>query len=355
MCRFRHDHSSRPELHEEAYGNQEKAPEAHSDDNGIPNKEVFGVVIDASNGDVEHHSGSAPHWRPLDQGFTLIGVIIFHILEFKPGIGLEYQDPWWIKITVAFLFMVNITQAAAVVYMSWNFANPRVVAICLWAYPFTYLTTAILAITNQMFQSWRIYFFTGSRICVGFLVMTSLAACGMGVATAIKTWIFSELAKLVVLQPIVEVNLALQCTVDVTLTVYSNSKTTFPRTDKVFNRLIRTAVQSVFPTNDAMDSGARGISAVFALGILFAFRFAPGTYMFAPFTLPIGRIYTHTMMDLLVSREPLRNNLSTSGIVLTIPNFHATGGESSGAADGTVTLLRNVSTRISAIKANETV
>ncbi|KAF8184548.1 hypothetical protein K438DRAFT_1598313 [Mycena galopus ATCC 62051] len=230
---------------------------------------------------------------------------------------------------VAFLFMVNVTQAAAVVYMSWFYcvtfvSHLRTMVVFLWPYPFTYLTTAVLAITNQMFQLWRIYLFTGSRIRVGFLVVTSLATCGTGVAAAIQAWAFSELAKLAVLQPIVAVNLALQCAVDVILTavltvVYSNSKTTFPRTDKIFNRLIRTAVQSGFFTS------------VFALGNLFSFRFAPGTYLIALFNFPIGRIYTHTMMDHLISREPFHNNLSTSGIVLTVLNFDATGEEASGA------------------------
>ncbi|KAF8171190.1 hypothetical protein K438DRAFT_1982180 [Mycena galopus ATCC 62051] len=312
-------------------------------------------------------------------GFTLIGVTINTYLtgviisQFFTYWNSSYQDPRWIKTIVACLFIINITQAAAVVYMSWfycvtNFANPRVVAISLWPYPFSYLTTAVLAITNQMFQLWRIYLFTGSRIRVGFLVVTSLAACGTGVAAAIKSWVFSELAKLAVLQPIVEVNLALQCALDVILTgeLYLLPVTfdlQFTSTDKVFNRLIRTAVQSGFftcgysgPSNERCNELKRvRNSAVFALGNLFSFRFAPSTYMVALFALPIGRIYTHTMMDHLISREPLRNSLSTHGFIPTVPNFHAPGEESICAADGTATLLRNVSTSVNTIKANETV
>ncbi|KAJ6537973.1 hypothetical protein B0H19DRAFT_1382585 [Mycena capillaripes] len=214
--------------------------------------------------------------------------------------------------------------------MSWfycvtNFANPRVVAISLWPYPFSGLTTAILAITNQMLQSWRIYLFTRNRILIGFLVTTSVAACGTGAAAAIEAWISSEQAKLVLLQPIVEVNFALQCAIDaiiaVVLTVvYTKSKTTFPRTDRVFDRLIRTAVQSGFFT------------AVFALGILFSFRFSVDTYMMSLFALPIGRIYTHTMMDHFVSREELRDTLSTSGNIITVPNFNASCAASNGTA-----------------------
>ncbi|KAF8171201.1 hypothetical protein K438DRAFT_1773328 [Mycena galopus ATCC 62051] len=285
---------------------------------------------------------------PLTSGTRFFPSFALTSVRVQSGYG-GVRSNYWVyphrsdRTMVAFLFIVNMNQAAAVVYMSWNFANPRVVAIFLWPYPVTALTTAVLAITNQMFQLWRIYLFTGSRIRVGFLVVTSLAACGTGIAAAIQAWVFSELDKIAVLQPVAEANLALQCAVDVILTVYSNSKTTFPRTDKVFNRLIRTAVQSGFFTS------------VFALGTLFSFRFAPSTYMVALFALPIGRIYTHTMMDHFISREPLRNNLSNSRIILTVPNFHATGEESGSSEDGTATSLRNISPGIKIIKANETV
>ncbi|KAJ7463606.1 hypothetical protein FB451DRAFT_1042867 [Mycena latifolia] len=170
------------------------------------------------------------------------------------------------------------------------------------------------------YQAWRIYVFTQSKILIGFLVVAALATCGMGIAAAIQAWILHELAKLIALQPVVEANLALQCAIDVIIAVrltviFSRSKTSFGRTDKVLNRLIRTAVQSGFFT------------AVFALGTLFAFRFSPGTQMIALFSLPIGRIYTHTMMDSLITREQLRNLLSNggNGNLVSFPQFAGAG------------------------------
>ncbi|KAJ6614982.1 hypothetical protein B0H10DRAFT_1916209 [Mycena sp. CBHHK59/15] len=216
-------------------------------------------------------------------------------------------------------------------YCVTNFANPSVVATSLWPYPFTALTTAILALINQVFQSWRIYMFTRSKLLIGFLLAGALAACGTGVAAAVQSWIFSELAKLAALQPVVEGNLALQSTIDVlissvcplplevTLTsfplvilsyTFSKSKTAFTRTNTVLNRLIRGAVQSGVFTS------------VFALGTLLSFRFSPSTYMIALFALPIGRIYTHTMMDHLISREELRHILSNGNNIISVPGFN---------------------------------
>ncbi|KAJ7151915.1 hypothetical protein C8R43DRAFT_1004650 [Mycena crocata] len=258
-------------------------------------------------------------------GFTLLAVTINTYLtgvimsQFFTYWMSKYEDPWWTRSLVAFLFIVNVTQAAAVIYMSWfycvtNFTNPNVVAISLWPYPFTALTTAVLALVTQTFQTWRIYLFTRSKLLALVLLVTALPTCGIGVAAAVQSWIFSELAKLVVLQPIVEANLALQCAVDVAIAIimsvmFSRSRTSLPKTDKVINRLIRTAVQS------------GSFTAVFALGTLLSFRFSPGTYMLGLFALPIGRIYTHTMMDHLICRDELRNMFSNGGGIVSFPVF----------------------------------
>ncbi|KAJ7131282.1 hypothetical protein C8R44DRAFT_978203 [Mycena epipterygia] len=282
-------------------------------------------------------------------GYTLLGVMINTYLagiitsQFFTYWNAKYTDPWWTRALVVFLFVVNATQATAVVYLSWfycvtNFANPQVIAIFPWPYPFTVLTTVVLALVNQMFQSWRIYIFTKSKILVGFILAAALAACGTGFAAAIQsaTVISSELAKLTVLQSVIEVNLALQCAVDVLIAIilsimFSSSKTSFTPMDKVLNRLIRTAIQSGFFTG------------IFALGTLLSFHFSPGTYLLAMFAFPIGRIYTHvkrstrvyiqlrsdisipssqTMMHHFVGREELRNILSNGVNIIPVTNFN---------------------------------
>ncbi|KAJ7112692.1 hypothetical protein C8R44DRAFT_882445 [Mycena epipterygia] len=232
-------------------------------------------------------------------GYTLLGVMIntyltgiltsqFFTYWNTNNSSAEYTDtdPLWNKALVVFLFVVNATQAAAVVYMSWfycvtNFANPQVVAIILWPYPFTALMTAVLALINQTFQCWRIYVFTKSKILVGVILAAALVACGTGFAAAIQsaTVISSQLTKLAALQPVIEANLASQCAVDVL------------------------------------------IASIFALGNLLSVHFSPGTYMLALFALPIGRIYTHTMMDHFVGREELRNMLA-SGNIISVSNFN---------------------------------
>ncbi|KAF7359640.1 hypothetical protein MVEN_00687900 [Mycena venus] len=266
-------------------------------------------------------------------GFMLLAVIMNTYLtgiimsQFFSYWSSSHKDPRWIRCLVAFLFIINATQACAVVYLSWfycvtNFTNPQIVGTDLWPYPFTALTTAVLATTNQMFQSWRIYKLTRNKIFVAFLVAGSLAACGMGIAGAIGMFLHVHgPAKLVALRPIVEGKLLLLCCVDVIIAVhlsliFSRSKTSFARTDRVLNVLIRNAVQS------------GSFTAIFALGTVLSFRLSSDTSMLVLFSLPIGRIYTHTMMDQLVSREELTAILQRTTSSMA-SNSNQTSGEQS--------------------------
>ncbi|KAJ7112660.1 hypothetical protein C8R44DRAFT_985081 [Mycena epipterygia] len=263
-------------------------------------------------------------------GYTLLGVMINTYLagiltsQFFTYWNAKYMDPWWTRALVVFLLIINATQAAAVVYMSWfycvtNFANPQVVAnlVVPWPYPFNALTTTVLALVNHTFQSWRIYMFTKSKILVAFILVAALTTFGTGIAVAIQsaTLISSEIASIATLQSIIEANLALQCGVDVLIAIilsimFSGSKTNFTPMDKVLNRLIRTAIQSGCFTG------------IFALGTLLSFHFSPETYTLALFFLPIGRIYTHTMMDHFVGREELRSILSSGANIIPVTNFN---------------------------------
>ncbi|KAJ7844335.1 hypothetical protein B0H13DRAFT_2364300 [Mycena leptocephala] len=276
-------------------------------------------------------------------GYTLLGATINTFLtgiiasQFFTYWNTKNTDSWWIRGLVVFLFVVNAMQSAAVVYMSWlycvtNFANPQIVATILWPDAFTALITAVLALVTQTSQSWRIYMFTKSKMLVGFIIVAALGACGTGMAAAIGAWVSPELAKLPALQPVIEANLALQFVLSITL---SKFKTGFNQTNRVLNRLIRTAIQSGFFT------------AVFALGTLLSSHFSPGTYMLAMFALPIGRIYTHTMMDHFVGREELRNMFFNRGNVISVPDF-SIGGTANGRP-GTMMVLGNTSSTASKV------
>ncbi|KAJ7133243.1 hypothetical protein C8R44DRAFT_772087, partial [Mycena epipterygia] len=158
--------------------------------------------------------------------------------------------------------------------------------------------------------------FTKSKILVGFILAAALATCGLGIAIVILQCVFLQLSNSPALHSVGEANLALQCFIEVLIAIilsitYSRwLKTSSTRMDRVLNRLIRTAIQSGFFT------------AVFALGILLSVRFSPATNMSTLFALPIGQIYTHTIMDYFVGREELRKMLPNGGNIISGPDFN---------------------------------
>ncbi|KAJ7822222.1 hypothetical protein B0H14DRAFT_2829347, partial [Mycena olivaceomarginata] len=256
----------------------------------------------------------------------LTGVIMSQFFSYWSS---SHKDPWWIRSLVAFLFIINATQASSSIITEENASTNYLSLADLWPYPLTNLTTAILAITNQMFQSWRIYKLTGNKIFVAFLVACSLTACGMGVAGAIEMSLHVHgPAKLVTLRPIMERELLLR--LFLLSLIFCRSKTSFARTDRVLNILIRNAVQSGSFT-----------AAIFALGIVLAVRLSSDTSTLVLFSLPIGRIYTHTMMDQL-SREELTAILlrTTSSMVSNSNQISAEQSNSGAYAGGRMSLDR---------------
>ncbi|KAJ7290526.1 hypothetical protein C8J57DRAFT_1276055 [Mycena rebaudengoi] len=257
--------------------------------------------------------------------FLLTGVLLSQFSTYWNSSA--YKDPLWIRLGVIFLFTLNVVHQGAVMYMAWfycveNFNNPVAVQHSLWAYPFTALNIAVLAIMNQAFQSWRIWVFIQNRLVVGGLLLTALAVFITGAVAGAQSWILSDLRKLAALQPLVEANLALQAALDILISgiltyCFSKSKTSLGSTDMVLNRLIRGAIESGVFTS------------VCALGELLSFRFAAGTYIIGLFALPFPRIYTHTIMDHLIRRQGLRNMLGNRGTnkgnIISVPAFDVSG------------------------------
>jgi len=90
------------------------------------------------------------------------------------------------------------------------------------------------------------------------------------------------------------------------ITIFCRSRTGFRKTDTLLQRLIRGAIQtSVF-------------AGIFPIGDLVSFAIVPHLNFHGMFSIPIGRIYTNTLMDTLLTREVLRSE--RSGTYDTGPN-----------------------------------
>ncbi|KAJ7629045.1 hypothetical protein FB45DRAFT_47633 [Roridomyces roridus] len=262
-------------------------------------------------------------------GYMLVSVLLNTFFggiiasQFSSYYNSKFGDPPWIKLSVVALYLMNAGHIVSIALMAWsycvaNFNNPAIVSHTGWPLTLSSLMTAVLALINQTFQSHRIYRFTGNKWLSAFLGAGILADFSLGLAASIQATLLTNLDKIDELHVTVEGNLALQAALDIIISIiltvkfyksktrihavsFGQSKSKLRRTNKGLNMLMRAAIQSGTFTS------------LFAIGSLLAFRYAPGTYMNLIFAVPIGRIYTHTILDHLISRQHLRHILTTDG------------------------------------------
>ncbi|KAH8094483.1 hypothetical protein BXZ70DRAFT_1034476 [Cristinia sonorae] len=234
----------------------------------------------------------------------LYGLVMF---QFASYYRTKFNDPRPIKLMVLFLFIIDNVHSVAVIYMLWeicvtNFDNPDILNYALWPYPFTPIATALAAFATQVFLGYRIFRLTKNTLLYGFIVFLAVPSFALGMACGIRAWIINVLAELVVLGPLVTAWLSMQVGIDMFITVTLSltlwrSRTGFRRTDTVLNRLIRGAIQTGL------------FAGIFSMGDLATFLKYPDTNFYGMFAIPIGRIYTNTLLDTLLARDELRDRL----------------------------------------------
>jgi len=259
-------------------------------------------------------------------GVLLVGIFfntyLFGIVttQFITYYNLKFKDPLWIRIAVAILVVIDTFHSAAVIYMAWeycvtNFDNPAILSVALWPYTFTPIGTAIAAIVTHVFLSYRIFRLSQKLWVLIILNIGALASFSTGVACGIKAWIIRDVTKFDVLTTLVTWWLGIQMVLDIAIAVGMTyvlwkSKTGYKRTDSVIHRLIRGAIQiGIFST-------------IFAAGDLFSFAFSPDTNFYGMFAIPLGRIYTNTLMNTLNMRGELKDILAEDiEIEMTAPSL----------------------------------
>ncbi|KAJ3562531.1 hypothetical protein NP233_g9514 [Leucocoprinus birnbaumii] len=235
---------------------------------------------------------------------------------------IEYKDPWWIRAAVIVLLVIDIVHSTSIIYMAWeyfvqNFNNPSIVAVALWPYTFTPIATGLAAIVTHSFLSYRIYRLNNQRwLLIVFLVL-ALAVFATAVASGIKAWIIVDMSKLQVLRTLCTWWLVLQMVVDTSIAIVMaftlwRAKTGYRKTDSVIHRLIRGAIQTgIFST-------------IFAAGDIICFIASPSTQLYGMFALPLGRIYTNTLMHTLNMRGGLQEMLAETVELTTPSSFRTT-------------------------------
>jgi hypothetical protein len=174
-----------------------------------------------------------------------------------------------------------------------------VLKVAEWPYIFTPIGTALAALVTQLFLGFRIWRLTSRKFLYGMVILLAIPSFILGMTCSIEAWIIKFLSELPRITPLVIAWLSMQVVVDAFITttlviVFSRSRTGFRKTDTILNRLIRGAIQTGL------------FAGIFSMGNLITFVVLPNTDLYGMFAIPIGRIYTNTLLDTLLTRESLR-------------------------------------------------
>ncbi|KIP04978.1 hypothetical protein PHLGIDRAFT_170506 [Phlebiopsis gigantea 11061_1 CR5-6] len=234
----------------------------------------------------------------------LFGLVCYQFLTYHRR---KFNDPLPLRLMVFFLFALDTVHSIAVIWMGYQYCvtgygKPETLEVALWPYTLTPIATGWASMVTQIFLGWRIYRFTENKYLYGFIIALAIPSCALGMTCGIKAWIIKVSAKLAVLTNLVTAWLVMQVFVDIFVTctlgyILARSKTGFSRTDNVLNRLIRGAIQTGL------------FAGIFSIGDLITFTRWPQTNFYGMFAIPIGRIYTNTLLDTLVSRTDIRAQL----------------------------------------------
>ncbi|KAG9308019.1 hypothetical protein JVU11DRAFT_12671 [Chiua virens] len=247
-------------------------------------------------------------------GCLLIGVFINTFLyglvtyQFAAYYWRKFNDRLVIRLMVFFLFALDTFYSAALIYMAYyytvtNYGKPDALERGVWPYPLSPLTTALAAVVTQVYLGIRRL--TGSRFLCGIVIVLAIPTAILGMVISIESMVITVISELPRLTRMVIVWLCLQVAIDAFITttlviIFVRWRGGFRRTDNVINRLIRGAIQTGL------------FAGIFSLGDLIAFAAAPKMYLYSTFAFPIGRIYTNTLMDTLLTRDTIKAEMDAT-------------------------------------------
>jgi len=232
------------------------------------------------------------------------------------------RDHRWIKILVAWLFLIDTLNTAFDIGLVWRytitlFGKTEDIAHSHWLFNVEPVMTTTISSTTQCFFAWRIARLTGYP-WIGYAIgFSALIQWASGLGTTIGTWILVDFNRFQLLRPAVITWLGLSTITDIVITCILSwylhtHRTGFSKTDDIIARLVRLTVQTGL------------ITTVWAAIDLVVYLASP-TNLHVFFQLPLCKLYTNTLMSTLNSRggwggsfasgtdEPMSKSGGTSG------------------------------------------
>ncbi|KAJ7269902.1 hypothetical protein C8J57DRAFT_1323884 [Mycena rebaudengoi] len=212
------------------------------------------------------------------------------------------------RYLVAWELLINTFHSMASIYFIWlymvdNFLNAAFLQAAPWPLTAVPLLTAMSACPIQLFLAYRVFALSKSHYLSAMLISLTVANAGLAIATSSFAFRVATYADGSRLKPVTDAWLSVSVANDLAITAslvfYLNeSRSGLSKTDTVINHLIRSTIESA------------AVATFFAIMVLITFTRLPFTGLHLMFSIPLGRIYTITLLSTLNRRESLRQDFS---------------------------------------------
>ncbi|KAH6885097.1 hypothetical protein BKA70DRAFT_1445319 [Coprinopsis sp. MPI-PUGE-AT-0042] len=239
----------------------------------------------------------------------LFGIGVYQYLTYFTS---DFCDPAWIKWTLAGLFTTDTFHSCIVVYMAWtsiveSFTGPSEIVLgTFWPLPLSIACVTLSAFVVQSFLSYRVLLLARSKVLAAACLVLAAGAFGMGILVTVKAWSIPVEKKQHIHDLYVTIWLLCEVAVDlliagILLFVLRKEASESTQSNRVIRRLGRVAIQTGL------------CSSIFAIICMVLWLVRPRANWYLIFGLPIGRVYTCSLLDTLISRSALRAMMNSQG------------------------------------------
>ncbi|KAJ7090957.1 hypothetical protein C8R43DRAFT_1050199 [Mycena crocata] len=234
---------------------------------------------------------------------VLFGVLIAQQLTYYKTSG---KDPLYMKIFVWVIFFLEVANAAFdISYMYEPLilhygAFPDNLPTVFMTQP---LCIILVGLPIQMFFIWRVRTLTGSNILPAVIFLFALTAAGGGLATSVRVPAAKHFSNIPHLFRSAEIWLIAESITDLMIAAslsiaLNRSKTGFPLTDTVVDKIIRMTVQTGM------------ITALFSILDMVSFLTVTNATLNFMWNIPISKLYSNALLSTLNARTELNRSMN---------------------------------------------
>ncbi|KAL6307343.1 hypothetical protein BKA93DRAFT_823459 [Sparassis latifolia] len=260
------------------------------------------------------------------------GVSLLQVIQYY---WARHKDPWLMRVLVFWMFVVDTSHTAAVMYMMYaygvtNFMNTSILTATMWPFTTTPIWTGefstscsveyarpdasvLHAVANaipvQHLFAWRIKASTQSWAVFAVISFLSLAGGGLGLANAIAALrnpsVYHYRQSIPLGDTWIAVSLLDDAIISWNIAVHSldeKSRHHQLRSNTATTRFIRASAETT------------AYAVIFCVAELILFTASRDTNFHVMFAIPMGRLYSAALLASLNSRSTLRDELVGTGL-----------------------------------------